>query len=292
MYGCQVGGGLPFHMRDYTFLHNTAAALLHLLLGGDGGRLVERPHMKKAAMGYGAPAFGAVAAPCCAAFGGYGGMQEQHVAAYEGGLIQTPGGLQLGRRVLVAKSPVLGFLAQPAAVLTQLQVGPDGRLHIPPDQLQQLLADAGGVPEEGLGGPSHRAAAAPGGAGGAAAVDSGTASIWDKTGARVVYAAVYDARVLGQSGAAWCSIQGLPATGGGLQGAKGAEGGTAGMGGGCSSSLPTAALADMGLDRPVDPGVVSALVSVWECHLECLLCQETPCMQAASCSSDVSFTGD
>jgi hypothetical protein len=229
--------------------------------------------MKKAAAaryGFGAPPAAACGAPppaMCAMFGGYGGMQQQMAADgdWGGG---GPAGFELGRRVVTAKTPVLGFLGNPAAVLTHLQVGPDGRLHIPPDQLQQLLADAAGVPESGLKGPSrYSAAAAGGGAGGAgdaegaAAVDgSGTVSIWEKTGAKVVYAAVYDVRALGQFGAAWCSIQGLPATGCELQGADGAEGGTASSG--CSSTLPAAALRDMGLDRPVDPGVVSALVSV------------------------------
>lgn len=81
---------------------------------------------------------------------------------------------------------MLGFLAQPAAVVTQLQLGPGGALQVSAEQLQQLLSEAAELPAEG---------------------PSAAQSVWDITGYRVVYAAVFEPRTLGQSGAAMCAVQ-------------------------------------------------------------------------------------
>jgi hypothetical protein len=147
-------------------------------------------------------------------------------------------GFGMARQAAAARSPVLGFLAQPAAVLTQLQLGADGALQVSPEQLQQLLSEAAGLPKEGP--PAATAAQ----------------SVWDVTGYRVVYAAVFEPRTLGQSGAALCAVQKAGSTGSQPQQQQEAA---AGAGASC---LPAGALRDMGLDSPVDPGVVSALVGV------------------------------
>lgn len=202
--------------------------------GGDGGRLfaqkkkMAQPQQQMAGDYYGSMPSAAycmgAAAPCCA----YGGAGE---------------GVRLTRQAATAKTPVLRFLAQPAAVVTQLQLGPDGSLQIEPQRLHKLLSDAAGVSS------TDREAAA-------------ARSAWDVTGCRMVYAAVYDPRVPGQFGSAWCAVQGVDtrgtqqqeeaATGAAAAGAVGPDG---------ARCLPAAARRDMGLDRPIDPGVVSALVS-------------------------------
>lgn len=155
-------------------------------------------------------------------------------------------GLGLKRQVQTAKTPALGFLAQPAAMITTLQPGPDGSLQIPAAQLQQLLAEATG----------HAAAGVDGGQGVAEAAD-----VWAATGFRVAYAAVFDPRAPGQFGSAWCAVQEAPRALS-CQGQQGQEGAGAVAGGG--SCITGEALRDMGLSRPADPDTVSALVS-WGC---------------------------
>lgn len=161
------------------------------------------------------------------------GAAPQECAAYGG---PCYAGIALARQAVAASTPVLGFLAQPAAVLTRLQLGPDGALQLSAEQLQQLLSEAVGLT-----------------AGGATAGQS----VWDVTGCRVAYAAVFDPRTLGQFGAAWCAVQG--------QQQQDSQGERAAEAADVSSCLPPAAVRDMGLDRPVDPAVVSALVryNVW-----------------------------
>jgi hypothetical protein len=189
--------------------------------------------------------------PCAAAM--FGAPQYQMAADYDGGgpayacCAPAVGGFGLGRQIMEAGTPVLSFLAQPAAVLAQVQLGPDGSLHIGPDKLGQLLT--GGAVDG-----SDIDIAAQEGVGVAAA---GGDEVLTRLGCRVVYAAVYDVKTPGQFGAAWAACGEQDNAGGSQQRqqAKSARAGAA------CSCLPDAAVRDMGLDRPVDPGAVSALVS-------------------------------
>lgn len=249
----------PFGCGD-VFLHFVVTRLWHqrplfvlLHAGGDGGQLREAPKMKK--MVKRCPAAYSMQ-PCAAAM--FGAPQYQMAADYDGGgpafacCAPAVGGFGLGRQVLEAGTPVLSFLAQPAAVLTQLQLGPGGSLHIGPDKLGQLLA-GGAVGGSGSGSDVGVQEGGDAGADAASGVD-----VLAKLGCRVVYAAVYDVKTPGQFGAAWaaCEEQGdLGASQRQQQQAGGARAAAA------CSCLPDAAVRDMGLDRPVDPGVVVALVS-------------------------------
>lgn len=208
----------------------SAAVPTSVLRGGDGGSMNERApyhkHMKKAAMPMAACAGMMQQQQCAGAWAG--------AAAWGADECGAAVGFGMARQAAAAQTPVLGFLAQPAAVLTQLQLGADGALQVSPEQLQQLLSEAAGLPTEG---PSAAAAQ----------------RVWDVTGYRVVYAAVFEPRTLGQSGAALCAVQGTGSTGSQAQQQQETA---AGAGDSC---LPAGALRDMGLDTPVDPGVVSAL---------------------------------
>lgn len=204
------------------FLPGVLAFCWHVpCAGGDGGQLYEARLMKKKMAGR------HMAADC---------MHPHMAAAYGGGCpppiaccAAPAGGINLARQVVQAETPVLSFLAHPAAVLTQLQLGPDGVLHIGPGQLQQLLAEAAG----------DAAAQAPASAAGGGVLAA--------LGCRVVYAAVYDIAAPGQFGAAWAPC---------LQ-----QEGVSNVQEPCGC-LSAAAVRDMGLQRPVDPAVVSALVSL------------------------------
>lgn len=181
----------------------------------------------------------------------------------------APMGATLQRQAAHASSPVLGFLAQPAAVLTQLQLDEDGRLQLTAEELQQLLSQAAGRPAAATTQASE------------AQLSQAAADVWAATGYRVVCAAVYDPQAPGQFGAALCAVQGaLGAVGdSGPQASReqvaaaGADqpagSSSSGVSDGDGCCLPAAAVKDLGLNRPVDPAVVSALVgsfvgSAWQ----------------------------
>lgn len=214
--------------------------------GGDGGLLSEMKMMKKQQAFGAAPPRKDLMKECLV-----GAAPE----AWAARCAAPYGGNALARQAVAARTPVLGFLAQPAAVLTRLQLGPGGVLQLSADQLQQLLSEAAGLTAEGT---------------------TVGQSVWDVTGCRVVSAAVFDPRTLGQFGAAWCAVQGQQ------QQQQDAQGETAGEASGVSSCLPPAAVRDMGLDRPVDPGLVSALVS---CHCSGVTCSTRQTLCAMSVPS-------
>lgn len=197
--------------------------------------------MKRAGMNASGRAFDQYPAAACCTMPAPPPQMYGAAAAYGAAGFSTGPGLQ--RQVQTAKTPALGFLAQPAAMVTTLQPDPDGNLQIPAAQLQQLLAEATG----------HPAAGADGGQGVAAAAD-----VWAATGFRVAYAAVYDPRAPGQFGSAWCALQEAPRA---LSCQEQQEQEGAGPVAGGGSCVPGEALRDMGLGRPADPDTVSALVS-------------------------------
>jgi hypothetical protein len=143
--------------------------------------------------------------------------------------------MQYQEQELIAQTPVLGFLKNPAVVLAGLEPSQDGSLVLPADQLQQLLAESAAA-----------AALADGStAGNAGDSSSSSSSTLGPGGFSVVHVAAYVLHQPGQFASCVAAVQG----------AAPAE-----------AAVEQAARRDIGLLAQVDEDAISALVGCGICE--------------------------